>query len=174
MGGLYRAKHAPVTISRRIRDLGAPAPPAAILGPLSGLVQLPVLRWSTAHKLHVSSLKWVSFTPVPGCSQLTFTPPIFGSTCACRCEQFRLGCECQYSDALGLFFGSWRWCQHREAFRSVEGGARGVPRRMPSHRPNSPKSANAPPRAPAPPAAVLAPLGGSVQLLVLRWSRAHK
>ena len=32
--------------------LTAPAPSAAILGPLSGSGQIPVLRWSTAHKLH--------------------------------------------------------------------------------------------------------------------------
>ena len=122
----------------------APAPMSAILATPSGSAQLPVLALCEAYTLHVSSLTRVSFTPVPGCSQLTFTPPIFGSTCACRCEQFGVGCEYQSSDALGLFFGSWRWCQHREAFRSVEGGARGVPRRRCPHAktPKSPKIVN--------------------------------
>ena len=58
----------------------APAPRAAFLAPLSGSVQLAVLRWSTARELHVFSLKQVSFTPVYiGSSQLTFKAAVIAA-----------------------------------------------------------------------------------------------
>ena len=60
-----------------ILGVRAPAPTTAILGPLSGSVHRPVLRWSTANILHVFSFTRTAFTRLLGCSQLTCRPSIF-------------------------------------------------------------------------------------------------